>query len=303
MATWTEGYWWSNDGLRLHYRDYPGPADRPPILCIPGLTRNARDFAAVADRLAGEWRLICIDLRGRGESAYAKDPMSYVPLVYLQDIEALAASLAIDRMVVFGTSLGGIITMLLASTGRARIVGALLNDIGPTIEPAGLARIRGYVGKGGSWPTWLHAARALSDTYRAAYPDYPIDDWLGMAKRLCRLTAAGRVLPDYDARIAEPLRMAGGEAGFDMWPALDALRDVPTLLVRGALSDLLSDATASEMTRRLTRLEQITLPRLGHAPTLDEPDSRDAIDRLLERVMAEPRPAPAGWRAPRQEHQ
>ncbi len=288
MAEWTEGYWWSNDGLRLHYRDYPGPADRPPILCIPGLTRNARDFAAVADRLAGAWRLICVDLRGRGESGYAKDPLSYVPLVYLQDIEALVAALRIDRVVLFGTSLGGIMTMLLAATGRARIAGALLNDVGPLLEPAGLARIRGYVGKGGSWPTWLHAARGISETQRIAYPDYQIEDWLGMAKRLSRLTSGGRVVPDYDARIAEPLRMAGGEAGFDMWPALDALREVPTLLVRGALSDLLSAATADAMALRLARLERLTLPRVGHAPTLDEPECRAAIDRLLERVLAEP---------------
>jgi len=89
MADWIDGYYWSKDGLRLHYRDYAGRDDRPPILCLPGLTRNARDFAAVADRLAGDWRVICVDLRGRGESAYAKDAMTYVPLVYLQDIEAL----------------------------------------------------------------------------------------------------------------------------------------------------------------------------------------------------------------------
>jgi pimeloyl-ACP methyl ester carboxylesterase len=287
MATWTDGYWWSNDGLRLHYRDYAGPAERPTILCLPGLTRNARDFADVADRLAGEWRLICVNLRGRGESAFAKDPMSYSPLVYVQDIEALIGTLELGRLVTFGTSLGGIISMLLAGTGRAPLAGALINDIGPAIEPAGLARIRGYVGRGGSWPTWLHAARALAESQRAAYPDYGIEDWLGMAKRLCRLTSAGRIVLDYDMRIAEPLRVPGGEAGFDMWPALTALADVPVLLVRGGISDLLSEATAQEMARRLPRLEQVTLPRVGHAPTLDEPECRDAIDRLLARVLTE----------------
>ena len=288
MAVFADGYWWSKDGLRLHYRDYPGRADRPPILCLPGLTRNARDFAAVCDRLAGEWRLIAVDLRGRGESAYAKDPLSYVPLSYLQDLEALIATLALPRLVLAGTSLGGILTMLLAATGHARIAGALLNDIGPEIEAAGLARIRGYVGRGGSWPTWLHAARAIADIHRAAYPDYAIEDWIGMAKRLCRLTPGGRIVPDYDARIAEPLRLPGGAAGFDMWPALDALRGVPTLLVRGELSDVLAEATAREMARRLPDCERVTLPRIGHAPTLDEPECRVAIDRLLARVVAEP---------------
>jgi pimeloyl-ACP methyl ester carboxylesterase len=285
MAAWTDGYWWSNDGLRLHYRDYAGPADRPPILCIPGLTRNARDFAALADRLAGEWRLICVDLRGRGESAYAKDPMSYVPLTYLQDLEALIAELGLSRFVAFGTSLGGLLTMLLAATGSGRIAGALLNDIGPAIEPAGVVRIRGYVGKGGSWPTWLHAARAVADVNAAAYPDYDIEQWLEMAKRLCRLTPAGRVVYDYDMRIAEPFRLPGGEAGVDLWPALDALAPAPSLLLRGELSDLISEATVADMARRLPLLEKVTVAGIGHAPTLLEPDSEAAIDRLLARVL------------------
>ena len=122
-----DGFWWSNDGLRLHYRDYPGRGDRPPILCFPGLTRNARDFEGLAERLAGEWRIIAVELRGRGESAYAKDSMSYVPLTYLQDVEALIAHLELDRFIAFGTSLGGILTMLLAAAEGDHIVGALLN--------------------------------------------------------------------------------------------------------------------------------------------------------------------------------
>ncbi|MDB5690728.1 MAG: alpha/beta hydrolase fold protein [Sphingomonas bacterium] len=286
MAAWADGYWWSKDGLRLHYRDYPGPAERPAILCLPGLTRNARDFAAVADRLAGQWRLICVDLRGRGESAYAKDPMSYSPLVYVQDLEALIDELAPGPLIAFGTSLGGILTMLLSATARQPLAGALINDIGPAIESAGLARIRAYVGRGGSWPTWLHAARGLAEGHGTIYPDYSIADWIGMSKRLCRITSAGRIVPDYDMRIGDPLRVPGGEAGFDMWPTLASLREVPALLVRGGLSDLLSADTAAEMARRLPKLEQLTLPDIGHAPTLDEPECRDAIDRLLARVLA-----------------
>lgn len=286
MAAYADGYWWSKDGLRLHYRDYPGPAERPAILCLPGLTRNARDFAPVADRLAGQWRLICVDLRGRGESAYAKDPMSYSPLVYVQDLEALIETLAPGPLIAFGTSLGGILTMLLAATAHEPLAGALINDIGPVIEPAGLARIRTYVGRGGSWPTWLHAARALAEGHGPIYPDYSIAEWIAMSKRLCRVTSAGRIVPDYDMRIGDPLRVPGGEAGFDMWPALGSLRDVPSLLVRGGRSDLLSAETAAEMARRLPKLEQLTLPGIGHAPTLDEPECGDAIDRLLGRVLA-----------------
>jgi pimeloyl-ACP methyl ester carboxylesterase len=284
MVGWTDGYWWSKDGLRLHYRDYAGPTDVPPILCIPGLTRNARDFAPLAERLAGTWRLICVELRGRGESAYAKDPMTYVPLTYLQDLEALIAELKLDRFVAFGTSLGGILTMLLASTGPERIAGALLNDVGPVLEPAGLARIRTYVGKGGSFPTWLHAARLIEESQRSAFPDYSVAQWVDMAKRLCRLTPAGRIVFDYDMKIAEPLRLPGGEAGFDMWPTLDSLRDTPTLLLRGALSDLLSTDVAEKMLARLSEAELATVPGVGHAPLLDEPAAVAAIERLLAKV-------------------
>ena len=167
MAAWQDRYWTSSDGLRLHYRDYAGPPDRPPILCLPGLTRNARDYEGLADRLAGEWRVILVEFRGRGESAYAKDPMTYVPLTYFQDVEALLAELKIERFVAVGTSLGGIVTMLLAATERDKLAGVVLNDVGPEIEPAGLARIRGYVGKGSWYATWMHAARALASTGRA----------------------------------------------------------------------------------------------------------------------------------------
>lgn len=285
MADYKDGYWWSNDGLRLHYRDYGGPSERPPILCLHGLTRNARDFEAVANRLAGQWRLICPEMRGRAESAYAKDPMTYVPLTYVQDIDRLLTDLAITRFIAFGTSLGGIIAMLLAARGPGRLVGALLNDIGPVIEQAGLDRIKGYVGTGGSYPTWVHAARALAENNAEVYPRYRLEDWLGMAKRLYRLTSGGRIVLDYDMRIAEPLRMPGGEAGVDLWPALDALNDVPVLLVRGERSDLLSAATAQQMVARLKHAELVTIPGVGHAPVLDEPMAAQAIDRLLERTL------------------
>ena len=168
MAEWSDGYWSSSDGLRLHYRDYPGRTDRPPIICIPGLTRNARDFEEVAGRLAGEWRVICVDLRGRGESQHAKDPGTYLPLTYRDDVEALIAELGLSRFIAFGTSLGGLVTMLLAMSDSKRIAGALINDIGPVIDLSGLERIRGYVGRSQSWPTWLHAARHFSREHSPA---------------------------------------------------------------------------------------------------------------------------------------
>ncbi len=287
MGAYSDGYWWSPDGLRLHYRDYAGGSDgRPLLLCLPGLTRNARDFEPLADRLAGEWRLICPDLRGRGESAQAKDPMSYVPLTYLQDISRLLADLAITRFVVVGTSLGGIIAMLIAATQRAWLAGAVLNDIGPTVEEAGLARIRAYVGSGGAQPSWVHAARALEDINRDVYPAYGLEQWLAMAKRLYRLNNAGRIVPDYDMRIAEPLRAAGSEAAVDMWPVMAGFRDIPTLILRGERSDILSASTADRMAGEIgASAELVTVAGVGHAPLLDEPDAVAGIDRLLARIL------------------
>ena len=123
MADYSDGVWWSIDGLRLHYRSYAGPSGKPPILCLHGLTRNARDWEPVADRLAGDWQLYVLEMRGRGESAYASDPMTYVPLTYVQDVEAFLKDRNIDRYIAFGTSLGGIITMLQAATRPERLAG------------------------------------------------------------------------------------------------------------------------------------------------------------------------------------
>jgi len=286
MAAYENLYWWSNDGLRLHARDYPGGAEgQPPILCMPGLTRNARDFDALAARLAGRWRLIAVDFRGRGESAYAKDPMSYVPLTYVQDVEALLTDRGIDRYIAFGTSLGGIVTMLMAGPSRDRMAGALLNDVGPEIDAHGLSRIRGYVGKASVFPTWMHAARCVAENNGDVYPDFSIEDWLAMAKRLYRLNSSGRIVLDYDLKIAEPFRVPGNEAGPDMWQALGSLRDVPTLIVRGGRSDLLSAATADRMAASLDRAELVTVPGVGHAPTLSETMLQEPVDRLLARAL------------------
>jgi pimeloyl-ACP methyl ester carboxylesterase len=285
-----DGYWWSNDGLRLHYREYDGPADasedRPVVLCLPGLTRNARDFAQLAERLAGKWRVIVVEFRGRGESAYAKDPMTYVPLTYVQDVEALLAELKIERLVIVGTSLGGLVAMLLAATGHGRVMGAVLNDVGPVLETKGLERIRQTVGRTGGWPTWVHAARALSEVQADIYPGYALVDWVAMAKRLYRLTSAGRIVPDYDSNIAAPFRLPGGDTGFDMWPAFDALAAAPLLVLRGERSDVLGAESAAAMAVRGKAARLVTVPNVGHAPSLDEPEAVVAIEALLASVAA-----------------
>jgi pimeloyl-ACP methyl ester carboxylesterase len=281
---YSDGYWWSKDGLRLHYRDYAGADDKPPVICFPGLTRNARDYEVLAARLAGERRVLLVEFRGRGESGYAKDPMSYVPLTYLQDVEALLVELDIARFVAVGTSLGGLVTMLLAATDGARLAGAVLNDVGPELDPGGLARIRTYVGKAVWHPTWMHAARAVAESNADVYPGNGVEDWLRMAKRLFRVNSSGRIVLDYDMKIAEPFRVAGNETGPDMWPTIDAMKDKPVLVVRGERSDILSAETADKMIARMPKSELVTVAGVGHAPTLDEPEVVAAIERLLARV-------------------
>ena len=284
MAGYDNLYWWSVDGVRLHARDYPGDPSRTPLVCLPGLTRNARDFHDFAQAQAATRRVIAVSFRGRGESGYAKDPMSYVPLTYVQDLEVLLQEQRIARFVSVGTSLGGIVTVLLAAADRGRIAGAVLNDVGPEIEAAGLQRIRGYVGRGSSCPTWLHAARTVQEANRDVYPHWELKQWLAMAKRLYRVTGAGRVVLDYDLRLAEPFRVPGAEAGPDMWGALESLREVPVLVVRGERSDVLAQATAERMVERLGSAELVSVPGVGHAPTLAEPEVAEAMARLLVKV-------------------
>lgn len=277
-------FWSSRDGLKLHFRDYPGNSDSPPVLCLPGLTRNARDFSHLAERLTGQWRVICPDLRGRGDSAYAKDSATYNPLQYADDLSLLLEAEGIERFVVIGTSLGGLLAMLLATGNSQRLAGVVLNDVGPEISSEGLERIRGYVGQGRSFPTWMHAARALEEGQGPVFPNYAIADWLAMAKRCMVVGGNGRIVFDYDMKIAEPFGQPGGEAGVDLWPAFEALDGRPVTVLRGELSDILSPAILKKMAKSLKDCEAVTVPQVGHAPMLDEPAAIAAIDRLLARV-------------------
>lgn len=286
MAEWDDRYWTSSDGLRLHYRDYAGPRDKPPLLCLPGLTRNARDFEPIADRYAGSWRIIAVEFRGRGLSEYDPDPTRYVPPTYAADVLKLLDQLGIADAVFFGTSLGGLVTMLIGMTDCERIAGAVINDIGPVIEPAAIERLRAYVGKGGRWSSWGEAAQAAANINRIAFPDYSDADWERFARRLCSETPDGGIRSDYDPAIALPFAKDSGTPD-DPWPLLAGLAEVPVLIVRGELSDLLSAATAGRMAATLPNAELVTVPGIGHAPILDEPEAVAAIDRLLERVSSE----------------
>ncbi len=284
MAEFQDRFWTSRDGLKLHYRDYSGPAERPPVICLAGLTRNGRDFEGLAQRLAGAWRVLTIDNRGRGDSDYAKDSASYNPLQYVDDLQVLLEEQGIERFVAIGTSLGGLMTMILAMTAPQRLAGAVLNDVGPEIDPAGLERIREYVGQGRSFATWMHAARALQEAQGTVFPDFDLTGWLTMAKRCMVVGSNGRIVFDYDMKIADPFSQPGGEAGVDLWPGIDGLMGKPVLFLRGAHSDILAPATLTKMAARLPDSEAVTVPRVGHAPTLDEPEASAAIERLLAKI-------------------
>ena len=278
--------WQSADGLSLHFRDYPGSADRPPVICLHGLTRNARDFAALAPHIAAQgWRVLAPEMRGRGRSAYAPDPASYAVPTYVADLLALLAQERIERFVSVGTSMGGLITMAVAAVSPGRIAGVVLNDVGPVVERAGLEKIKAYVGQGGSFPTWMHAARALAEVHGENHPGYALEDWLAMAKRTMTLVSNGRIAFDYDMKIAEPI-LAGDQAAVppDLWPLLRALAGRPAVLVRGALSSIISEATLTAMAAALPGARTVTVPATGHAPTLDEPEVRAAIDAMLAEV-------------------
>jgi pimeloyl-ACP methyl ester carboxylesterase len=285
-ALYEDRFWTSSDGLNLHYRNYPGPEGSRalPVLCLHGLTRNARDFAALAEDLSAKRRVIVPEMRGRGQSDYARDSDSYTPSTYVADVEKLLAEQAITRFVAIGTSMGGLMVMLMAQAQPGRMAAVVLNDIGPEVETAGLARISGYVGQGRSFPTWVHAAKALAETHGAAFPDYTLDQWLDLAKRTMVVTQNGRISFDYDMAIAEPFARPGNAAPPNLWLAFEALAGVPMLLVRGELSDLLSPDTVKRMAARNPKMRTITVPRVGHAPTLDEPEVRAAIQALLDEV-------------------
>ncbi len=264
------------DGLRLHVRSY-GKASAPnlPVVCLPGLSRTEADFEALADALAGDAarprRVIALDARGRGRSEYDRNPANYSFHVELADVIAATAALDCTPAIFVGTSRGGILTMMLAALRPTAIAGVVLNDIGPVIEPKGLMRIKGYVGRLPEPRSFEEAADILRRLFSAQFPKFGPDDWLASAQRAFKQEANGRIVPNYDVKLAKTMEGIEFEKPLPaLWKEFDALAKLPLLTIRGENSDILTAATVEAMRARHAEMEAIEVPDQGHTPLLVE---------------------------------
>ncbi len=271
----------SSDGLRLYCRVYPARRTGGwPALCLPGLTRNSRDFTALAAPLCCAREVMTPDLRGRGRSTWDPQPSRYQLPTYVQDAWSLLDARAVSRVLVIGTSLGALMAMAMAAMKPDRIAGVVLNDAGPEFDPAGIRRIAGYAGRLPPVSSWAEAAAQAKSVYGPALPGLTDEQWLDFARRGYRENAAGVPIPDVDPKISEAFKNPS-TAPSDLWPLYAKLKRVPMLVIRGALSDLLSAATVARMAREKPDLKQLTVENRGHTPLLDEPECLAAIDAFL----------------------
>jgi pimeloyl-ACP methyl ester carboxylesterase len=284
-VTFTERFFDTADGVKLYARDYDRAGDAlTPVVCLPGLTRNAKDFETIAPRLAGTRRVICPDFRGRGRSGYA-DPATYRPDVELSDTLLLLDALGITRFAVVGTSRGGIVAMVMAAKALDRLAGVAFNDIGPKIDSQGLIRIRSYLGADPQFESWDHAVRALKAT-NPGFPSLSDEEWLAFARRVFR-DEGGLPRADYDAGLTRNFptveEIASGKVP-ELWGLLELMAELPSVVLRGEHSDLLSAETVSEMQARHKRLAAVTVAERGHVPFLDEPESIEGIDKWIAEI-------------------
>lgn len=285
LASWTEHRWTGEGGLSLFSRVCgETQGGKLPVLCIPGLTRNARDFEDVAPWIAARGRRVfAVDLRGRGQSDRDPNAKRYNPKTYAEDMVALLKSIGARNAIFVGTSLGGLVTMALAASRPDVIGGAVVNDVGPAVAKAGLARIRSYAGKTAAVTTWADAAAYAKAINGVAFPDVPDETWAIVARRLFR-DDGGRPVLDYDPLIFRaPNPIVAWLAGPLLWSAFAKLgRAGPLLLIRGELTDVLDARTIARMKLTAPRMSEAAVPRVGHAPTLSEREAQDAMANFFE---------------------
>lgn len=279
----------SADGrLQLYARDYPAgesAESKLPLLMMHGLTRNSADFGPLIDRLGDDRRIVSVDQRGRGQSDYDSMPENYRPDVYVEDMWALLDGLALDRVVLIGTSLGGLMSILMAASRPDRIGAVVINDIGPEVEEAGLNRIRNYVGGGDIMAGWHEAAALCQSINEDAMDGFGPEDWLAFAQRTCVELPDGSVRFAYDPTIAQGMEQENpATIPPDLWPLWDAMAEIPTLVLRGAKSDILSLESVAEMERRHRAMMHVEIPGRGHAPILDEPTAVKSISEFLQQL-------------------
>ncbi len=285
---YTPVYFQTDDGLRLFARDYSqSQSSLTPLLCLPGLTRNSKDFETIAPWLAQTRRVIAPDFRGRGLSQYASDPASYRPDAELVDIISLLNFLKIDRVAVIGTSRGGIVGMLMAAFFRDRLAGLFLNDVGPGLESTGLLRIRSYLGVQSEFTSWEMAVANLKSN-NSGFESLTADEWQGFARRIFK-PVNGLPRIDYDPALLQTFPsiedITAGRVA-NLWEFFGKTGDAPVSIVRGEHSDLLSAATVAAMKQQNAGLDATTIPKRGHAPFLDEAVAKEALVRWLAQVDA-----------------
>jgi len=276
-------YFKSKDGLNIFYRDIGGQNDGTPVICLPGLTRNSRDFDALASYMSDRRRVLTIDFRGRGFSDYDPNWENYHPPTYVDDVWTLLDALDIPQVIVVGTSLGGLCAMVMAAQQPQRVAGVVMNDIGPEINPAGLERIQAYTGRLPAVTNWAEAAAQVREVYGAWLPGLSDADFEALARRGFREGDDGVPRLDMDPNIGRAVREVGPQKG-DPWALFDALADMPATLLWGALSDILTADIVDRMQARKPDLAVVQVPGRGHVPLLDEPECLAAIDDILERV-------------------
>ena len=269
------------DGLRLRLRDWPGDSHRTPLLCLAGIGRNSLDFTGLAERHAGTRRIVAPDYAGHGESDRAIRSERYTPEHAIADLLDSCASFGIDRCVVVGTSFGGLLAMFLAVARPALVRGVVLNDIGPRIEAEGLLEAQGLLSDDPAFPDLASAA----DFLRRMMPGVPLQGearWQDFAERTYRLAEDGRWHPRWDTRLGQVASSGEPMTSFD--PVFEALGDIPTLLVWGEQSHILSASTVAAMRRSKPNLEILVVPEAGHAPTLEEGSVIPRLDAFLNRL-------------------
>ena len=275
----------SHDGLSLYYRDYGETLAGTPILCLHGLTRNSKDFEQLAPILLELGRRVLVpDVRGRGQSDYDSRPENYHTSIYAEDVLELLEAESINKVAVIGTSMGGMVALSLALMQPEILAGVVLNDVGPEIDPVGLAHIISYVGQVVSFSSWEDAENACRFIASAAYPTLNDEGWRSMTRRLFK-EQDGHIIGDYDPAISELFRsvLPSGPAP-QLWEGFDRMRAIPVLTIRGALSNILSTVTYEEMCFRMPEMTAIEVPNVGHVPLLTEPESLKSIKDWLGKI-------------------